>query len=219
MDFGWWYVNVGSSVGTKVHSLMRDVGGGGCACWGAGSIWKILLSTQFCCEPKSEVAQLCPTLCDPVDYSLPDSSIHGIFQARYWSGLPCLSPGDLPDPGIEPGRQWHPTPVLSHGESHGRTSLVGCSTWGREEWDTTERLPFHFSLSCFEEWNGNPLQCSCLENPRDGGAWWAAIYGVAQSRTRLKWRSSSSCTVGRLFTVWATREVCEPKTAGEKVYF
>jgi len=49
----------------------------------------------------------------------------------------------------------------------------------------TERLPFHFSLSCTGEGNGNPLQCSCLENPRDGGAWWAAVYGVAQTRTRL----------------------------------
>ena len=55
----------------------------------------------------------------------------------------------------------------------------------------TEWLPFHFSLSCFGEENGNPLQCSCLENPRDGGAWWAAIYGVTQSRIRLKWLSSS----------------------------
>ena len=57
--------------------------------------------------------------------------------------------------------------------------------WGREESDTTERLHFHFSLSCIGEGNGNPLHCSCLENPRDGGAWWAAIYGVAQSRTLL----------------------------------
>ena len=57
---------------------------------------------------------------------------------------------------------------------------------GRKESDTTERLHFHFSLSCIGEGNGNPLQCSCLENPRDGGAWWAATYGVAQSRTRLK---------------------------------
>jgi len=73
-------------------------------------------------------------------------------------------------------------------------SLVGCSPWGREESDTTERLPFHFSLSCTGEGNGNPLQCSCLENPRDGGAWWAAVYGVAQSRTRLKRLSSSSST-------------------------
>ena len=57
---------------------------------------------------------------------------------------------------------------------------------GVAESDMTERLPFHFSLSCIGEGNGNPLPCSCLENPRDGGAWWAAIYGVAQSRTQLK---------------------------------
>ena len=89
-------------------------------------------------------------------------------------------------------RQWHPTPVLLPGESHGRRSLVDCSPWGRQESDTTERLHFDFSLSCIGEGNGNPLQCSCLENPRDAGAWWAAVYGVAQSRTRLKWHSSSS---------------------------
>ena len=69
---------------------------------------------------------------------------------------------------------------------------MGCSQWGREESDTTERLHFQFSVSCIGEGNGNPLQCSCLENPRDGGAWWAAVYGVAQSRTRLKWPSSCS---------------------------
>ena len=63
---------------------------------------------------------------------------------------------------------------------------------GYEESDTTERLHFHFSLSCIGEGNGNPLRFSCLENPRDGGAWWAAVYGVAQSRTRLKRLSSSS---------------------------
>ena len=80
-------------------------------------------------------------------------------------------------------RQRHPTPVLLPGKSHGQRSLVGCSPWGREESDTTERLLFHFSLSSIGEGNGNPLQCSCLENPRDGGAWWAAVYGVAQSRT------------------------------------
>ena len=89
-------------------------------------------------------------------------------------------------------RQWHPTPVLLPGESHGQRSLVGCSPWGRCESDTTDRLHFHFSLSCTGEGNGNPLQCSCLENPRDGGAWWAAVYGVTQSRTRLKRLSSSS---------------------------
>ena len=89
-------------------------------------------------------------------------------------------------------RQRHPTPVLLPGESHGGRSLVGCSPWGREELDTIERLHFDFSLSCIGEGNGNPLQCSCLENPRDGGTWWTAVYGVAQSRTRLKRLSSSS---------------------------
>ena len=89
-------------------------------------------------------------------------------------------------------RQWHPTPVLLHGKSHGRRSLVGCSPWGREELDMTERFHFHFSLSRIGGRNGNPLQCSCLEKPRNGGAWWAAIYGVTQSRTRLKQLSSSS---------------------------
>ena len=95
-------------------------------------------------------------------------------------------------------RRWHPTPVLLPGKSHGRRSLVDCSPWGRKESDTTERLPFHFSLSCTGEGNGNPLQCSCLENPRDGGAWWAAVYGVTQSRTRLKWLSSSSSSTSLL---------------------
>ena len=77
-------------------------------------------------------------------------------------------------------------------KSHGWRSLVGCSPWGHEESDMTERLHFHFSLSCIGERNGNPLQCSCLENPRDGGAWWAAVSGVAQSWTWLKQLSSSS---------------------------
>ena len=62
---------------------------------------------------------------------------------------------------------------------------MGCSPWGREESDTTKRLHFHFSLSCVGEENGNPLQCSCLENPMDGGAWWATVHGVTKSQTRL----------------------------------
>ena len=89
-----------------------------------------------------------------------------------------------------------PTPVLLPGKSHGRRSLVGCSPWGRKKSARTQRLDFHFSLSCIGEGNGSPLQCSCLENPGDGGAWLAAVYGVAQSRTRLKRLSSSS---SRLF--------------------
>ena len=78
---------------------------------------------------------------------------------------------------MEPRRQWHPTLVLLPGKSHGRRSLVGCSPWGREESDMTERLHCHFSLLCSGEGNGNPLQGSCLGNPRDG---------VAQSQTQLK---------------------------------
>ena len=96
-------------------------------------------------------------------------------------------------------RQWHPTPVFLPGKSHGRRSLVHCSPWGRKESDMTERLDFHFSLSCIGEGNGNPLQCSCLENPRDRGAWWAAICGVAQSWTQLKWLSSSSSSSSNSF--------------------
>ena len=95
-------------------------------------------------------------------------------------------------------RKWHPTPVLLLGKSHWQRSLVGCSPWGRKESYMTARLHFHFSLSCTGEGNGNPLQGPCLENPRDGGAWWASVYGVAQSRTRLKRLSSSSSYLGFL---------------------
>ena len=69
---------------------------------------------------------------------------------------------------------------------------------GSLESEKIERRHFHFSLSCIGEGNGNPLQCSCLENPRDGGAWRAAIYGVAQSRTQLKRLSSSSSSSDHL---------------------
>ena len=72
-------------------------------------------------------------------------------------------------------------------EEPGRLRFMG-SLRVRRNWATS----FHFSLSCIGERNGNPLQCSCLENPRDGGAWWAAVYGVTQSRTRLTWLSSSN---------------------------
>ena len=111
--------------------------------------------------------------------------------------------------GEDRRRQWHSTPVLLPGKSHGWRSLEGCSPWGLWGSDTTERLHFHFSLSCIGEGNGNPLQCSCLENPRDGGAWWAAVYGVAQSPTRLKWLSSSSWR--RLLRVpWTARRSNQP---------
>ena len=76
--------------------------------------------------------------------------------------------------GLERRRQWQPTPVLLPGKSHGWRSLVGCSPWGCKESDMIELLRFHFSLSCIGEGNGNPLQRSCLKNPRDGGPWWGA---------------------------------------------
>ena len=83
----------------------------------------------------------------------------------------------------------------------------GLQSMGSLESDTTERLHFHFSLSCIGEGNGNPLQCSCLENPRDGGAWWAAVYGVTQSRTRLKRLSSSSSSSSRAVAVGPTAHI------------
>ena len=89
-------------------------------------------------------------------------------------------------------RKWQLTPVFLPGKSHGRKSLVGCRPWGRSESDPTERLHCHISLSCIGGGHGNPLQCSCLESPRDCWAWWAAVHGVTQTRTRLKRLSSSS---------------------------
>ena len=97
-----------------------------------------------------------------------------------------IASGKLPEKAVAP------PPALLPGKSHGRRSLVGCSPWGSEESDTTEQFHFHFSLSSIGEGNGNPLQCSCLENPGDRGAWWAAVYGVAQSWTGLTRLSSSS---------------------------
>ena len=79
---------------------------------------------------------------------------------------------------------------------------MGCSPWGREESDTTERLPFHFSFSCIGEGNGNPLQCSCLDNPRDGEPGGLPVYGVAQSRTRLKRLSLEIFIVSEVRQKW-----------------
>ena len=165
------------------------------------------------------VPKLGPTLLRPHGLcSRPGSSVHGIFQTRMlewvaisfsrgfswprdWTWVACFAGRFFADWAIKylrcpavhgQSRKWHPTPVLLPGKSHGQRGLVGCSPWGRKELDTTEWLHFHFSLSCIGEGNGNLLQCSCLENPRDRGAWWAAVYGVTQSRTRLKWLSSSS---------------------------
>ena len=115
-----------------------------------------------------------------------------------WTSFLGPEIGDLRSPWR---RRWHPTPVLLPGKSRGRRSPVGCSPWGRSESDRTERLHFHFSPSCIGEGNGNPLQYSCLENSRDRGAWWAAVYGVAQSRTQLKRLSSKSPCWSRLTLV------------------
>ena len=141
---------------------------------------KYVVKYVWCNIQFSSVTQLCPTLCDSMNRSTPGLPVH--------HQLPEFTQTHI----HRWRRQWHPTPVLLPGKSHGRRSLEGCSPWGRWGSDTTERLHFHFSLSCTGEGNGNPLQCSCLENPRDGRAWWAAVYGVAQSQTRLKRLSSSS---------------------------
>ena len=82
-------------------------------------------------------------------------------------------------------------------EEPGRLQSMGLRRVGHD-WATS----LHFSLSCIGEGNGNPLQCSCLENPRDGGAGWAAVYGVAQSRTQLKWLSSSSLMYSYICTLF-----------------
>ena len=93
---------------------------------------------------------------------------NGVLPSHYkeWNNAICSNMDGARN--CHQKRQWHPTPVLLPGKSHGRRSLVGCSPGGHEELDTTERLHVHFSLSCIGEGNGNPLQCSCLENPRDG---------------------------------------------------
>ena len=121
--------------------------------------------------------------------------------------------------------KWQPTPVLLPGKSSGRRGLVGYSPRGCEESDTTEQLHFHFSLLCIGEGNGNPLQYSCLENPRDRGSWWAATYGIAQSQTQLKQLSSSSSLDrksfnGILWTKWNIRVFKrEPKEMNWKQLF
>ena len=90
-------------------------------------------------------------------------------------------------------------------KTHGWRSLVGCSPWGHEESDTTERLHFHFSLSCIGEGNGNPLQCSCLENPRDGRAWWALSTGshrVGHDWSDLAAAAAAVCVCHYLILKW-----------------
>ena len=132
-------------------------------------------------------------------------------RQRYWSELPFPPPRDLPNPGIEPTSIFSVSCIGRSEKAMAPHSSTfawkipwveepgGLQSMGLLESDMTERLPFHFSLSCIGEGNGNPLQCSCLENPRDGEAWWAAVYRVTQNWTRLK-RLSSSSSSSSLFS-------------------
>ena len=148
----------------------------------------IIIITQSKCKAVSSSWQIHPFIC------MKCHVMECFLCSSFWILL-CLITSSREGSGT-------PTPALLPGKSHGQRSLGGCSQWGREESDTTERLYFHFSLSCIEEGNGTPLQRSCLENPRDGGAWWAAIYGVAQSRTRLKRLSSRRSPLEALTFLW-----------------
>ena len=162
-------------------------------------------------KSEREVAQSCPTLSDPMDYSLPGCSIHGIFQARVleWGAIAfsilfCLPRHYSVNPQLTlvyfsffSNKQLSQEDPLEKKMATHSSTLAWKIPWteqpvrlqsmGLPRVGTTERLHFDFSLSCIGESNGNPLQCSCLENPRDGRAWW-----VAQSQTRLKQLSSSS---------------------------
>ena len=121
----------------------------------------------------------CSCLENPCDREAWWAAVYGVARSRI--RLKQFSSSSSSSSSQTWRRKWHPTPVLVPGKSYGRRSLVGYSPWGLEESERTERLHFHFSLSCIGEGNGSPLQYSCLENPRDRGAWWAAVYGVAQS--------------------------------------
>ena len=108
----------------------------------------------------------------------PNSFLNGVRKNT--SALPSLEAEvimNMTNYNIGEGNGRHPTPVLLPGKSHGWRSVVGCSPWGREESDNDYATSLSLLTSCIGGGNGNPLQCSCLENPRDGGAWWAAVYG------------------------------------------
>ena len=115
------------------------------------------------------------TICS--DFGAPQNKVSHCFYC-----FPIYLPSS---DGTRWRRQWHPTPVLLPRKSHGWRSLVGCSPWGREESDMTEWLQFHFSLSCIGEGNGNPLQCSCLENPRMGIP--GGLPSMGSHRVRHNW--------------------------------
>ena len=124
---------------------------------------------------------LCPGTCQEVDFEVAHCSRKSTLPVDvYWMSSVCLEKAQAPHSSA---LAWK----IPWMEEPGRLQSIGSLRVGHDE-----RLPFHFLLSCTGEGNGNPLQYSCLENPRGGGAWWAAVYGVAQSRTRLKRLSSSS---------------------------
>ena len=146
-------------------------------------------------KSESEVVQLCPTLSNPMDCSPQGSFVHGIFQARVleWVAIAFSSIAmnlPLSTAFTASHRFWAEKAMEPHSstlagkipwmEEPGRLQSMGSLRVGH-----TEQLHFHFSLSCTGEGNGNPLQCSCLENPRDGGAWWAAVSGVGRTESDM----------------------------------
>ena len=169
--------------------------------WGWGGVWLLYTANLVSAVQWSKstiYVYISPPSWTTLLPTFPTSTPLGHHRALSWT--PCVIQ-QLPSSYlfytwscIRGRGQWHPTPVLLPGKSHGWRSLVA-AVHGVVELDTTEWLHFHFSLSCVGEGNGNPLQCSCLENPRDRGAWWTAVYGVAQSWTWLKRLSSSSSSV------------------------
>ena len=148
-------------------------------------------------KSEREVTQSCPTLATPwtAAHQAPPST--GFSRQEYWSGVPLPSPLTMLTVYLFFQKIFIKKTVIDSSSEKAmapHSSILawkipwmeepgGLQSMGSLESDTTERLHFHFSLSCIGEGNGNPLQCSCLENPRDGGAWWAAVYGVTQSRT------------------------------------
>ena len=114
-----------------------------------------------------------------------------------------LSSNYRPFRGFRRRRQWQPTPVLLPGKSHGWRSRVGCSPWGRQGLDTTERLHFNFSLSCIGEGNGNLLQCSCLENPREPGG----LPSMGSHRVRHYWRDLAAAAAAEALEHWQPIEI------------
>ena len=132
-----------------------------------------------------------------IEYSAPFNYSFAILGGSDGKASACNvgDQGSIPGSGRCAG-EGHSNPlILLPGKFYGWRSLVGSSPWGCKQADTTERLHFHFSLSCTGEGHVNPLQCSCLENPRGGGGWWAAVYAVAKSWTRLKRLSSTSSSI------------------------